>query len=117
MAEGNLCMGTMDSWLVYCMTKGQVFRTDFSNASRTQLFDIGRLTWSQDVCRAFGIEPSALPEVTDSNGLYGKTDFDGILPEAIPIHAVFGDSHAAYSAKPAIDREWLKLPTVPVLRS
>ncbi len=95
MAEGNLCMGTMDSWLVYCMTKGQVFRTDFSNASRTQLFDIGRLTWSQDVCRAFGIEPSALPEVTDSNGLYGKTDFDGILPEAIPIHAVFGDSHAA----------------------
>ena len=95
MDEGNLCMGTMDSWLVYCMTKGQVFRTDFSNASRTQLFDIGRLTWSDDVCRAFGIDRRALPEVTDSNGFYGKTDFDGILPEAIPIHAVFGDSHAA----------------------
>ena len=95
MDEGNLCMGTMDSWLVYCMTKGQVFRTDFSNASRTQLFDIGRLTWSDDVCRAFGIYRRALPEVTDSNGFYGKTDFDGILPEAIPIHAVFGDSHAA----------------------
>ena len=43
MTEGKLCMGTMDSWLVYCMTKGQVFRTDFSNASRTQLFDINRL--------------------------------------------------------------------------
>lgn len=95
MDEGNLCMGTMDSWLVYCMTKGQVFRTDFSNTSRTQLFDIGRLTWSDDVCRAFGIDRRALPEVTDSNGFYGKTDFDGILPEAIPIHAVFGDSHAA----------------------
>lgn len=95
MDEGNLCMGTMDSWLVYCMTKGQVFRTDFSNASRTQFFDIGRLTWSDDVCRAFGIDRRALPEVTDSNGFYGKTDFDGILPEAIPIHAVFGDSHAA----------------------
>ena len=95
MDEGNLCMGTMDSWLVYCMTKGQVFRTDFSNASRTQLFDIGRLTWSDDVCRAFGIDRRALPEVTDSNGFYGKTDFDGILPEAIPIQAVFGDSHAA----------------------
>lgn len=95
LTEGNLCMGTMDSWLVYCMTKGQVFRTDFSNASRTQLFDINRLTWSEDVCRAFGIDRHALPEVTDSNGLYGKTDFDGILPEAVPIHAVFGDSHAA----------------------
>lgn len=95
MTEGKLCMGTMDSWLVYCMTKGQVFRTDFSNASRTQLFDINRLTWSDDVCRAFGIDRNALPEVTDSNGLYGRTDFDGILPEAVPIHAVFGDSHAA----------------------
>lgn len=95
LTEGNLCMGTMDSWLVYCMTKGQVFRTDFSNASRTQLFDINRLTWSEDVCRAFGIDRHALPEVTDSNGLYGKTDFDGILPEVVPIHAVFGDSHAA----------------------
>ena len=95
LTEGKLCMGTMDSWLVYCMTKGQVFRTDFSNASRTQLFDINRLTWSEDVCRAFGIDRHALPEVTDSNGLYGSTDFDGILPEAIPIHAVFGDSHAA----------------------
>lgn len=95
MTEGKLCMGTMDSWLVYCMTKGQVFRTDFSNASRTQLFDINRLTWSDDVCRAFGIDRKALPEVTDSNGLYGRTDFDGILPEAVPIHAVFGDSHAA----------------------
>lgn len=95
LTEGKLCMGTMDSWLVYCMTKGQVFRTDFSNASRTQLFDINRLTWSEDVCRAFGIDRHALPEVTDSNGLYGKTDFDGILPEAVPIHAVFGDSHAA----------------------
>ncbi|WP_306537546.1 glycerol kinase [Megasphaera sp.] len=95
LTEGKLCMGTMDSWLVYCMTKGQVFRTDFSNASRTQLFDINRLTWSEDVCRAFGIDRHALPEVTDSNGLYGKTDFDGILPEAVPIHAIFGDSHAA----------------------
>lgn len=95
MDEGNLCMGTVDSWLVYCMTGGQVFRTDFSNASRTQLFDIGRLTWSDEVCRAFGIDRRALPVVTDSNGFYGKTDFDGILPEAIPIHAVFGDSHAA----------------------
>lgn len=95
MQADRLCMGTMDSWLVFCMTHGQSFRTDYSNASRTQLFDIDQLAWSEEVCRAFGIRPEALPTVTDSNGLYGVTDFDGTLDAPIPIHAVFGDSHAA----------------------
>lgn len=95
MQEENLCMGTMDSWLVYCMTKGSVFATDFSNASRTQLFDIDKLQWSEDVAGMFGISVSALAEVMDSDGLYGTTDFDGILPTQVPIRAVLGDSHAA----------------------
>lgn len=95
MQEENLCMGTMDSWLVYCMTKGQVFATDFSNASRTQLFDIDKLQWSEEVAGMFGISVSALAKVMDSDGLYGTTDFDGILPTQVPIRAVLGDSHAA----------------------
>lgn len=95
MQQGNLCMGTIDSWLVYCMTRGQVFATDFSNASRTQLFDINRLEWSREVADAFGIQTSALADIMDSDGCYGTTDFDGILDSQVPIRAVLGDSHAA----------------------
>lgn len=95
MEAGNLAMGTMDSWLVYKMTGGRHFRTDYSNASRTQLFDIERLRWSEEVAGLFGIDTAALPQVTDSDGDYGATDFDGLLDRKIPIRGVLGDSHAA----------------------
>lgn len=95
MAAGRLAMGTMDSWLVYKMTGGRRFQTDASNASRTQLFDIEKLQWSEEVAGLFGIETAALPLVTDSDGDYGETDFDGLLDRKIPIRGVLGDSHAA----------------------
>lgn len=95
MKDGKLCMGTMDSWLVFKMTNGREFRTDFSNASRTQLFDIDRLQWSETVCEAFSIDAASLPKVTDSDGYFGETDFDGVLDVKVPIHTVLGDSHAA----------------------
>ena len=53
------------------------------------------LKWDEDICNAFGIKASALPEVCDSNALYGVTDFDGLFERPVPIHGVFGDSHAA----------------------
>ena len=99
MKQADLCLGTMDSWLVYKMTAGKVFATDFSNASRTQLFDIDKLCWSEKAADIFGIRISALAEVRDSNGFYGKTDFDGVLAEKVPIRAVLGDSHAALFAQ------------------
>jgi len=92
---GRLCLGTVDSWLVFRLTGGREFRTDYSNASRTQLFDIRSLMWSAPVCELFGVPPEALPEVTDSDGFFGETDFEGFLPHGVPIHAVMGDSHAA----------------------
>lgn len=92
---GRLAMGTMDTFLVHRLTDGAVFATDYSNASRTQLFDIGGLRWSEAVADAFGIPLAALAEVRDSNGDFGTTDFAGILPKRVPIRAVFGDSHAA----------------------
>jgi glycerol kinase len=95
MQTGNLCMGTIDSWLVYKLTHGREFRTDASNASRTQLFNIRNLLWDEELCGFFGIDCRALPAVCDSNALYGMTDFDGLLKNVVPIHAVFGDSHAA----------------------
>lgn len=93
--RAELACGTMDSWLVYNLTKGAVFRTDYSNASRTELFNIHDLKWDCDICDLFGINTACLAEVCDSNANYGYTDFEGLLEEPIPIHAVLGDSHAA----------------------
>ena len=90
-----LCFGTIDTWLVYCLTGGQSYKTDYSNASRTQLFNINTLTWDKEICAAFGLDASDLAEVTDSDGCYGMTDIGGVLPNPIPIRAVLGDSHAA----------------------
>lgn len=92
---GDLCCGTMDSWLIYKLSKDNAFKTDFSNASRTQLFNISTLSWDEDICNWFDIPVICLAEVCDSNALYGYTDFGGILDEEIPIHGVLGDSHGA----------------------
>jgi glycerol kinase len=94
-AEGGLCCGTMDSYLVYRLTGGKEFRTDYSNASRTQLFHIGELKWDEEICALFGIPVSALAQVTDSDGCFGETDFEGFLDHPIAIHSVMGDSHGA----------------------
>ena len=92
---GNLLLGTMDTYLIYRLTKGREFRTDYSNASRTQLFNIFTLEWDPEICRMFGIQEASLPKVTDSDALFGMTDLEGYLPAPIPICGVLGDSHAA----------------------
>lgn len=91
----DLCLGTIDSWLVYKLTKGESFRTDYSNASRTQLFNITELRWDDGLLRLFGIPAQCLPEVCDSDSMFGRTDLEGLLPESVPICGVLGDSHAA----------------------
>ncbi len=96
---GRLCLGTIDSWLLFRMTDGRVFATDYSNASRTQLFHIHRLNWDPELCRIFKIPPTALPHVMDSDALFGETTLDDIFPYPVPIHAVLGDSHAALFAQ------------------
>lgn len=94
-ARGRLCCGTIDAWLVYSLGEEHPFRTDYSNASRTQLFDITTLQWDEALCELFGIPMNALPEVTMSDGLFGMTTLGGWLKEPIPIHGVLGDSHGA----------------------
>lgn len=91
---GDLCCSTMDSWLVHKLCGGEA-KTDYSNASRTQLFNVGALKWDENVCGWFGLESSWLPRVVDSNSLFGHSDFDGALPTPIPLHGVLGDSHGA----------------------
>lgn len=93
--ENGLCCGTMDSWLIYKLTDGRSFFTDYSNASRTQLLNLETLRWDEECCRLFGLRPEWLPQLGDSNALFGETDLDGYFPAPVPIHAALGDSHSA----------------------
>lgn len=106
--SGKVCLGTVDSWLVYKLTKGASYKTDYSNASRTQLFNIIDLKWDQEVCDLFGINPNYLAEVCDSNSNFGETDFDGLLDNPIPINGVLGDSHAALFGQGCLQRGMIK---------
>lgn len=93
--RGEIAVGTVDSWLVYRLTEGQRHQTDYSNASRTQLFDIRALRWDEELLHIFGIDPSCMAEVTDSDGDFGMTNLEGWLDRPIPIRSVMGDSHGA----------------------
>ena len=93
--SGNICHGTIDTWLIYKLTGGKEYKTDYSNASRTQLFNIFELKWDQEICELFGINPDNMAEVCDSDSCFGETDFNGFLPHPVPIHGVLGDSHGA----------------------
>lgn len=93
--RGEICVGTIDSWLVYHLTGGKRHQTDYSNASRTQLFNITTLKWDDGLLNLFGIDPSCMATVTDSDGDFGETDLMGWLDRPIPIRAVLGDSHGA----------------------
>ncbi|MGB8455421.1 MAG: glycerol kinase [Anaerocolumna sp.] len=92
---GELRYGTMDSYLIYRLTEGSSYKTDYSNASRTQLFNLLSLNWDVVIGKIFGINVKNLPEVRDSNDNFGKTDFNGYLDIKIPILSALGDSHGA----------------------
>ena len=94
-ADGEAALGTIDSWLIYKLTKGKSYKTDYSNASRTQLFNLTTLQWDEELCDIFGIPIKALPEICDSNAVFGETDLEGYLEKPIPICGVLGDSHGA----------------------
>lgn len=91
---GNLLFGTIDSWLVWKLTNGKVHVTDYSNASRTMMFNIHDLKWDEEILELLGIPVSMLPEVKSSSTIYGTTDID-VLEEAIPIAGIAGDQQAA----------------------
>ncbi|MDO4554115.1 MAG: glycerol kinase [Lachnospiraceae bacterium] len=91
----DIRLGTMDSWLIYRMTHGKFHVTDYSNASRTQLFDIQKLCWDEEICNLFQVPMNCLPQVHDSDSEFGETDLEGFFTKPIPIHSALGDSHAA----------------------
>jgi glycerol kinase len=92
--SGSVCAGTVDSWLVWNLSGGALHVTDAGNASRTLLFDIHRLEWSEQLLELFNLPAAFLPRVLSSGGVVGETVPNGRLP-ALPIAAVAADSHAA----------------------
>ena len=92
--NGNLRVGTIDSWLLYRLTAGKVHATDMSNASRTMLFNINRCQWDESLLELFGIPSECLPEVIDSSGFLGETD-PGVLGKPVQICGIAGDQQAA----------------------
>ena len=94
-ASGDALFGTVDTYLIYRLTNCRVVATDATNASRTLLFNIHRLTWDEDLCQWWGVPREALPEIRPSDASFGETDFGGALREPAPIRGVMGDSQAA----------------------
>ena len=91
---GELAFGTVDSWLVYKLTKGKVHVTDYSNASRTLLFNINTLEWDDELCRQLEVPKSMLPEAKPSSCVYGESDPE-FFGGPIPIAGIAGDQQAA----------------------
>jgi glycerol kinase len=92
---GELLFGTVDTWLIWNLTRGRVHATDCSNASRTMLFNIHDLCWDQDLLKALDIPEAMLPEVRPSSGLFGRTDPGTFGGAGIPIAGDAGDQQAA----------------------
>jgi len=92
---GELCFGTVDSWLLWHLTGGREHRCDVTNASRTQLFNLHTLQWDDELLAVFGLPRALLPEVLPSSAHYGETVALGALPAGIPVASMIGDSHAA----------------------
>lgn len=93
--RGEAYFGTVDTWLLYQLSGGKTFATDYTNASRTLFFNLHTLEWDNDLLERFKLSRLNLPEVKASSAYFGETDFAGLLPKPISIQAMIGDSHAA----------------------
>lgn len=100
--NGELLFGTVETWLIWKLTKGAVHVTDYSNASRTMLFNINTLEWDQDILKEMNIPENMLPEVKPSSCVYGNAD-SSFLGGAIPIAGAAGDQQAALFGQTCFD--------------
>jgi glycerol kinase len=97
--KGRLAAGTVDSWLIWRLTGGQVHATDFTNACRTMLLNLRDLDWDQDLLDLFALPPALMPALRPSDAIFGHTS-PAVLPgPSLPISGVMGDSHAALFAQ------------------
>ena len=106
--KGEVICGTIDSWLIWKLTGGKIHLTDYTNASRTMLFNIHKLTWDSELLELFKIPASMLPSVKASGEIYGYTASHLPLNPGIPIAAVLGDQQAALFGQACFDAGMLK---------
>jgi len=93
--RGELLFGTIDTWLVWKLTGGQLHITDYSNASRTMLYNIHTLSWDQEILKELGIPDGMLPEVKPSSEIYGEAVYGLFAGQGVPISGIAGDQQAA----------------------
>lgn len=94
-SNGKAYFGTIDTWLLYKLTGGKSYLTDYTNASRTLFFNLEKLVWDKELLQSFGLSKINLPEAKPSSYFFGETTFNGLSGIAIPITGMIGDSHAA----------------------
>ncbi|QDK80574.1 glycerol kinase GlpK [Spirosoma sp. KCTC 42546] len=92
---GKAYFGTVDTWLLYKLTNGQQYLTDYTNASRTLFFNLNTLAWDQELLQTFGLSKLNLPELKPSSAFFGESNFNGLFDHNLPITSLIGDSHAA----------------------
>ena len=92
---GEAYFGTIDTWLLYRLTNGTAYYTDYTNASRTLFFHLKQLYWDRSLLATFNLTNLHLPQPKPSSWSFGETDFHSLLPKHIPITGMIGDSHAA----------------------
>lgn len=93
--DGNAFFGTIDTWLLYKLTGGKEYATDFTNASRTLFFNLHSLCWDDELIEIFGVKGIRLPRLNPSSFHFGETALNGLLEKPVPVAALIGDSHAA----------------------
>ncbi|RXK57977.1 glycerol kinase GlpK [Lacibacter luteus] len=93
--QSEAYFGTIDTWLLYKFSNGKAYATDYTNVSRTLLFNLHSLQWDQELIDAFGLTGIQLPEVKSSSASFGETTLDGLFAQPVPVTAMIGDSHAA----------------------
>lgn len=101
--EGKLLFGTIDTWLIWNLTRGKSHVTDYTNASRTMIFNINNLTWDKDLIEKFDIPESMLPEVKASSTIFGHTDEKMLAGARIPISGCAGDQQASMFGQACFD--------------
>ena len=106
--KGQLMFGTIDTWLIYRLTGGKSYKTDYSNASRTQLFNLHTLSWDEEICGLFGLKAEAMAQVCDSDSNFGETDLAGYFEQPVLIHSVLGDSHGALFGQGCLKKGMIK---------
>lgn len=93
--DGKAYFGTIDTWLLYKLTNGKSYFTDYTNASRTLIFNLKLLSWDEELLSLYGLSKLKLPALKPSSAIFGESEFNSLLDQPIPITAMIGDSHAA----------------------